>query len=119
MNDLPLTETLARVWQEKATGLVNIKTGDRESKLLFERGDLVGADLRFGYQSLAQSLLIEGGIGLEDLDAQWARGEGNHLGRETLARLDLDAGRSWEIQLFATLRRLCRSTNAVEFAPGL
>jgi curved DNA-binding protein CbpA len=119
MNDLPLTETLARVWQEKATGLVNIKTGDRESKLLFERGDLVGADLRFGYQSLAQSLLIEGRIGLEDLDAQWARGEGNHLGRETLARLDLDARRSWEIQLFATLRRLCRSTNAVEFAPGL
>src|SRR5258708_5477323 len=119
MNDLPLTETLARVWQEEATGLVRIKAGDRESKLLFERGDLVGADLRFGYQSLAQSLLLEGRIGLEELDALWACGAGNHLDRETLARLDLDARRSWEIQLFATLRRLCRSTNAVEFAPGL
>jgi len=119
MNDLPLTETLARVWHEQATGLIKIKTGDRESKLLLERGDLVGADLRFGYQSLAQSLVVEGRIGLEDLDALWARGEGNHLDRETLARLDLDARGSWEIQLFATLRCLCRSADAVEFAPGL
>src|SRR5229473_1444341 len=87
MNDLPLTETLARVWHEQATGLIKIKTGDRESKLLLERGDLVGADLRFGYQSLAQSLLLEGRIGLEELDALWARGAGNHLDRETLERL--------------------------------
>jgi tetratricopeptide (TPR) repeat protein len=119
MNDFPLTETLARVWQEKATGQIKIKIGDRESKLLFDRGDLVGADLRFGYQSLAQSLVVAGQIGLEELDALWARGEGNHLDRETLARLDLDARRSWEIQLLATLRCLCRRANAVEFAPGL
>jgi tetratricopeptide (TPR) repeat protein len=119
MNDLPLTEALARVWQEKATGQIKIKTGDRESKLLFERGDLVGADLRFGYQSVAQSLLAEGRIGLEDLDALWARGEGPHLARETLARWNLEPRESWELQLFAALRRLCLSANAVEFAPGL
>jgi curved DNA-binding protein CbpA len=118
MNDFPLTETLARVWQEKATGQIKIKTGNRESKLLVDRGDLVGADLRFGYQSLAQSLVVAGRIGLEDLDALWARGEGSHLDRETLARVDLDVRGLWEIQFLATLRCLCRNAQAVEFAPG-
>jgi len=118
MDDLRIAEAVTRICRDHSTGIIKVKAADRESKLLMDRGDLVGADLRFGYQSLAQSLLMAGRIGLKDLDAIWARGEANHLDRETLERLGLDIRRSWEIQLFAILRAVCRSGNEVEFVAG-
>lgn len=118
MGDLRIAEAVSRICRDNSTGIIKVRVGDRESKLLMDRGDLVGADLRFGYQSLAQSLLMAGRIGLKDLDAMWARGEANHLDRETLERLSLDIRRSWEIQLFAILRSVCSSGDAVEFVAG-
>src|SRR5262249_57489458 len=118
MDDLRIAEAVTRICRDHSTGIIKVKAGDGECKVLMDRGDLVGGDLRFGYQSLAQSLLMAVRIGLKDLDAIWARGEANHLDRETLERLGLDIRRSWEIQLFAILRAVCRCGDAVEFVRG-
>ncbi len=118
MSGSPAAESLLRAQKEKLTGILQLSAGGRESKLFWDGGDLVGADLRFGYQSLPQSLLAAGRISPRELDALWARGEANHLDPETLEELNLDVRRSWEIQLFAILRCICRAADAAQFTPG-
>ncbi len=118
MSGSPAAESLLRAQKEKLTGILQLSAGGRESKLFWEGGDLVGADLRFGYQSLPQSLLAAGRIAPRELDALWARGEANHLEHETMEQMNLDVRRSWEIQLFAILRCICRTADAAQFTAG-
>src|SRR5260370_1293599 len=118
MSGSPAAESLLRAQKEKLTGTLQLSAGGRESKLFWEGGDLVGADLQFGYQSLPQSLLAARRIAPRELDALWARGEANHLEPETMQQMNLDVHRSWEIQLFAILRSICRTADAAQFTAG-
>src|SRR5438105_3882498 len=97
-------EALYRAIKDKATGWVTLTAQGRESQLLFDQGDLVGANIAFGHQSLAQSLLQDGKIQAAQLDALWARGEGGRVDGESLSELGADSGAASALQVLASVR---------------
>src|SRR5205823_1860099 len=97
-------EALYRAIKDKATGWITLSAQGRESQLLFEAGDLVGANIAFGYQSVAQSLLQDGAIRAAQLDAMWARGEGGRVDAESLVELGADPAGASVAQVLASVR---------------
>src|SRR5438874_5194928 len=87
-------EALYRAIKDKATGWVTLSAQGRESQLLFEQGNLVGANVTFGHQSLAQALLQDRKIHAAQLDAMWARGEGGRVDAESLVELGADPAKA-------------------------
>ncbi|MBI3182569.1 MAG: DUF4388 domain-containing protein, partial [Myxococcales bacterium] len=76
MRASPLAEVLYRAHKEKATGYVRVQHGERRAILAMKDGDVVGVEVGFGYQSVAQALLQAERIDPGQFDALWARGEG-------------------------------------------
>ena len=86
----PIAEALYLAHKQQATGRLRVLRGTRESQLYFDRGALVGAQLRFGHFPAAQALLLSGKLDLGAIDALWARGEAARLNDpDTLADLGL------------------------------
>ena len=69
----PVAEALFNAHKERASGWMTLTFWGRESKLLLKEGDLVGAQMGFGHQSVLQGLLQSKKLTLSQLDALWAR----------------------------------------------
>src|SRR5689334_14517964 len=110
-----IAQALLDAHQRKASGWMTVKTFGRDSKLLLKDGDLVGAQMGFGHQSVLQGLLQSKRINLSQLDALWARGEAGQTDGETLEELGTSAEEARVQQALANVRRLTEIGESVSF----
>ncbi len=111
-----LAEALYEAHQQKATGSLKILAEGRESQLLIDRGNLVGADIRSGHRSMAQSLLRAGLLDSAALDWIWA--EGQVAGRRAIEALGLEWSQACEVQVLAQIEQLGEKATSVRFESG-
>jgi len=115
----PATEALFRAARDRSTGWLTLSAGAAESRLYLQAGDVVGARLGFGYQTLAQALLAAGQLAPAALDALWARGTAGPGSAELLQAGGLDSTRAAEVQALASVRRLASQSLDAGFMPAL
>ena len=115
----PATEALFRAARDRTTGWLTLSAAGAESRLYLQGGDVVGARLGFGYQTLAQALLAAGHLLPSVLDGLWARGAAGPGSAELLEASGTDATRSAELQTLASVRRLALQTLDASFMPAL
>ncbi|MBX5482275.1 MAG: molecular chaperone DnaJ, partial [Myxococcaceae bacterium] len=112
----PVARALFDIHKEKVTGVLKVTAGGRISTLHFQRGDLVGADVRFGHQTATQALLQAGRLDLKTLDALWARGSGATPDEDALEEAELDPGTVDAARLLATVKQIAEAGETVELA---
>jgi curved DNA-binding protein CbpA len=115
----PAADALFRAAREHATGWLTFSSSGAEARLYLQAGDLVGARLGFGYQTLAQSLLSSGALDLPTLDALWARGEAGSASAALLAAAGGDTVFAAELQTLASVRRLVSHGGEATFMPAM
>jgi curved DNA-binding protein CbpA len=115
----PAADALFRAARDHATGWLTLSAAGAEARLYLQTGDVVGARLGFGYQTVAQALLGAGLVDLPTLDALWARGEAGAASEALLAASGLDASRVTELQTLASVRRLVTLSSEASFMPAL
>jgi curved DNA-binding protein CbpA len=115
----PATEALFRAARDRSTGWLTLSAGGAESRLYLQAGDVVGARLGFGYQTLAQALLAAGQLAPAALDALWARGTAGPGSAELLEASATDSTRAAEVQALASVRRLASQSLDASFMPAL
>ncbi len=113
-----LAEALYLARQQRSTGCLKVLAAGRESELLLEGGNLVGADVRCGYRTPAQALLLAGLLDSGTVDALWARGERAAPGRETLEACGLDSRRALEVHALGHVEKLSAIAESVFFQEG-
>jgi curved DNA-binding protein CbpA len=115
----PAADALFRAAREHATGWLTFSSGGAEARLYLQAGDLVGARLGFGYQTLAQALLVSGMLDLPSLDALWARGEAGPASPALLQASGGDLAAAAELQTLASVRRLVSHGGEATFMPAM
>jgi hypothetical protein len=110
-----VAEALFRAHEKKETGRLTLVAGGRTAELRLEKGDLVGAELGFGHQTMTQALLVAGKVDPARLDALWARGEAGALEPDTLEELGTSPQEARRVQLLAQVRSLSRLAEEVRF----
>lgn len=110
-----LAEALFEAHRHRSTGCLNVIAEGRESQLLLDGGNLVGAEFRSGHRSLPQSLLRAGLIDPAKLDALWAEGQG--AGPAVIEALGLPWTQACEIHTLSQVERLSGSATHVHFEP--
>jgi curved DNA-binding protein CbpA len=115
----PAADALFRAAREHATGWLTFSSSGAEARLYLQAGDLVGARLGFGYQTLAQALLSSGALDLQTLDTLWARGEAGSASAALLACTGGDSGAAAELQTLASVRRLVSHGGEATFMPAM
>jgi len=115
MSVLPVAEAVFQAHQARATGELRMRAGGRVSVLAFQGGDLVAADVTFGFQGMAQALLGGRRIDLSTLDALWARGDAGKLGEEDLHELGTSTSTAHEMHLLSNVRSVARQANDASF----
>jgi len=115
----PATEALFRAARDQATGWLTLSAHGAESRLYLQAGDVVGARLGFGYQTLAQALFASGILDAGALDVLWSRGALAPGSAELLEASGGDPGRASELQMLASVRRLATLTAEASFMPAL
>jgi curved DNA-binding protein CbpA len=115
----PAANALFRAAREHATGWLTFASGGAEARLYLQAGDLVGARLGFGYQTLAQALLVAGSLDLPTLDALWARGEAGLASPALLSAAGGDAAFATELKTLASVRRLVSHGGEATFMPAM
>ena len=113
-----IAQALLDAHQRKASGWLTVQTGGRQSRLLLKKGELVGAQMGFGHQSILQGLLQSRRIDLAQLDALWARGEAGRPDGEILEELGTSVEQARVEQALANVRRLTELGEAVRFEPS-
>ncbi len=111
-----LAEALYEAHQQRSTGWLKVMAEGRQSELLLDRGNLVGAEIRTGHRSLAQSLLLRGLIDPPMLDSLWADGQG--AGPRALEDLGVEWTQACEVQVLAQIERLSAKATSVQFEAG-
>ena len=111
-----LAEALFEAHRHRSTGCLNVIAEGRESQLLLDGGNLVGAEFRSGHRSLPQSLLRAGLIDPAQLDALWAEGQG--AGPAAIEALGLPWTQACEIHTLSQVEGLSESATHVHFEPG-
>lgn len=114
----PLAEALYLAHKRRSTGSLKVSAGGRQSELLLQDGDLVGAEVRWGYQTSAQAVLRAHLIDSSALDALWARGERGAPDARTLEECGLDARRALEVQALAHVEKLTGKADSIQFDEG-
>jgi len=115
----PAADALFRAAREHATGWLTFASHGAEARLYLQGGDLVGARLGFGYQTLAQALLATGALDLPTLDALWAEGAAGPGSPALLSACGDDAAVAEEVQTLAAVRRLVSFGGEATFMPAL
>ncbi len=115
----PAADALFRAAREHATGWLTFASQGAEARLYLQAGDVVGARLGFGYQTLAQALLSSGALDLPTLDALWAEGAAGPGSPALLAACGGDAAVAEELQTLASVRRLVSFGGEAAFMPAL
>ncbi|MGO9064267.1 MAG: J domain-containing protein [Myxococcaceae bacterium] len=115
----PAADALFRAAREHATGWLTFSSRGTEARLYLQAGDVVGARLDFGYQTLAQALLTAGGLDLPTLDALWAEGAAGPNSPALLSICGADAAVAEEVQTLASVRRLVSYGGEATFMPAL
>jgi tetratricopeptide (TPR) repeat protein len=111
-----LAEALYEAHQQRLTGWLKVIAEGRHSELLLDEGNLVGAEIRTGYRSLVQSLLLRGLIDPPMLDSLWADGRG--AGPAAVEALGVEWTRACEIQMLAQIELLSAKATSVQFEAG-
>jgi len=111
-----LAEALYEAHRHRSTGCLNVIAEGRESQLLLDGGNLVGAEFRSGHRSLPQSLLRAGLIDPAKLDAIWADGQG--AGPAAIEALGLQWTQACEIHTLSQIERLSEKATHVHFEAG-
>src|SRR5215472_2364263 len=106
-----LAEALYEAHQQRSTGWLKVLVEGRESRLVLERGNLVGAQISTGHRNLLQSLLLAGLIDPRTLDALWADGHG----RRAIEALGLEWTRACEIHTLSQIAQLSAKASRVLF----
>jgi curved DNA-binding protein CbpA len=106
----PAAEALFDALERRASGTLELRAAHgQRARLSLHEGDLVDAQVGFGFQSLAQVLWRAGQLTPQQLDALWSGGEGGEPGNDALTRLGLDPRRAqtlrWRAQLTALVER--------------
>jgi curved DNA-binding protein CbpA len=114
----PAADALFRAAREHATGWLTFSSNGAEARLYLQAGDLVGARLGFGYQTLAQALLSAGALDLPTLDALWAKGEAGPTSPALLQAVGSSEAAS-ELQTLASVRRLVSQGGEAIFMPAM
>jgi curved DNA-binding protein CbpA len=114
----PAADTLFRAAREHSTGWLTFVSGGAEARLYLQAGDLVGARLGFGYQTLAQSLLAAGVLDLPTLDSLWAQGDASSA-EALLKASGVDDTAAVELQTLASVRRLVSYGGEAIFMPAM
>lgn len=107
-----LADELFQAHQRQATGKLSIFAGGRHSFLLLESGDVVGAEIRAGYQNAVQTLLAEQVISTQDVDAWWSRGVADALDDDALSALPPTLNPEI-LKLASSVRALCACAEEV------
>ncbi len=115
----PAADALFRAAREHATGWLTFAARGAEARLYLQAGDLVGARLGFGHQTLAQALLGVGAVDLSTLDTLWADGAAGPDSPALLSACGGDAAIAEELQTLASVRRLVSYGGDVSFMPAL
>ncbi|NOJ98892.1 DUF4388 domain-containing protein, partial [Corallococcus coralloides] len=115
MSASQVAEALYAAHKSRATGRLTLHAGGRESALWLREGDLVGAKLGFGYQTPAQALFQNGLLGVDALDALWARGGAAAPDEELLEDSGLKPAVVHEQQVLAQVRRLSELAERADF----
>ena len=106
-----LAEALYEAHQQRSTGWLKVLVEGRESRLVLERGNLVGAQISTGNRNLLQSLLLAGLIDPPKLDSLWADGHG----RRAIEALGLEWTRACEIHTLSQIAQLSAKASRVLF----
>jgi curved DNA-binding protein CbpA len=114
----PAANALFRAAREHATGWLTFASRGAEARLYVQSGDLVGARLGFGYQTLAQALLASGALDLKAMDGLWAHGEAGSA-EALLAASGTDESAAVELQTLASVRKLVSQGSEVTFMPAM
>src|SRR4051812_27437172 len=113
MESSQVVEALWAAHKARATGALTVHAGGRESRLWLRAGDLVGAQLGFGFQGSVQTLMQAGKLTAEQLDALWSeRAEGG------ADRVDTEAPGMLELKVLAQVRRLSELAETASFEAG-
>jgi curved DNA-binding protein CbpA len=115
----PAADALFRAARDHATGWLTFSTHGAEARLYLQAGDVVGARLGYGYQTLAQALLTAGLLDLPTLDALWARGEAGSGAEALVQASGGDAAAATQLQTLASVRRLVAHGGDATFMPAL
>ena len=115
----PAADALFRAAREHSTGWLTFSSGGAEARLYLQSGDLVGARLGFGYQTLAQALLLAGALDLPTLDALWARGDAGPASPALLQAVGGDGEAASALQTLAAVRRLVSHGGEAMFMPAM
>ena len=115
----PAADALFRAAREHATGWLTFASQGAEARLYLQGGDVVGARLGFGYQTLAQALLASGALDLPTLDALWAEGAAGQGSAALLSACGADPAAAEEVQTLASVRRLVSFGGEATFMPAL
>src|ERR1700687_2734454 len=111
-----LAEALYEAHRHESPVSLNVNAEGRESQLLLDGGNLVGAEFRSGHRSLPQSLLRAGLIDPAKLDALWAEGQG--AGPAAIEALGLQWTQACEVHTLSQIERLSEKATHVHFEAG-
>ena len=114
----PAAEALFDALAHRASGnLVLVAERGQRATFVVHAGDVVGAQIGFGFQSLAQVLWREGKLTSQQLDALWSSGEGGEPDPESLSRLGMDLHGVEALRWRVQLRELVGKAQEVRFTP--
>ncbi|MFN0063483.1 MAG: DnaJ domain-containing protein [Myxococcaceae bacterium] len=119
MTEPSAAQALLSACATRSTGRLSLlaATG-RCSELWIADGDVVGAQMGFAYQSVAQSLWRMGRLGSEQLDAWWSRNEGETPSDETLAAFGVTRDEAARYQLLVQVGELATQAETTRFEAG-
>ncbi len=108
-------------YRERATGSLTLQAGRARSRIFWRNGEVVGAELGWGYRSLGQALLQAGRMPLPQLDALWAAGELERPDPELLTRLEIreEPEALLQLQWLARLSAVVASAQSARFEEGI
>ena len=120
MGNAQVAEALYRAYLERATGWLTCTSQGRETKIPFRDGSVVSSALGtgFGWQGKVPALVQQGRLGLEQLDALWARGEASAADDDTLDELGVLPAEADAARVLASIRETVRAAEGVRFEPG-
>lgn len=110
--------TLIEACKGRLTGCLELRAGDKETRLYLRDGSLVATQVGFGYQTPLQAMLSGKKLSAEGFDAAWARGDGLARDDDTLDAARADANDVAMLHARATVKRTVSLAQTATFTPG-
>src|SRR5262249_2527562 len=112
----PAAETLYQAMEQRASGTFELVAAEgRRATVSVLEGDIVAAQIGYGFQSLAQILWRAGKLTLAQLDTLWSSGAGGEPDADALMRLGLDAAAAGSLRWRVQLQELVENAKGFQF----